>query len=124
MVQKFHKILRPFMLRRTKAEVEKQLPPKKEIHLFVKTTQLQRSMYQNIIISNNPFEGGEDKTFYMNKLMQLRKICLHPYLFPEVEDADLPPLGEHLIEASGKLRVLDKFLVKLAKESHQVLIFS
>ena len=112
------------MLRRTKAEVEKQLPPKKEIHLFVKTTQLQRSMYQNIIISNNPFEGGEDKTFYMNKLMQLRKICLHPYLFPEVEDADLPPLGEHLIEASGKLRVLDKFLVKLAKESHQVLIFS
>lgn len=38
MVQKFHKILRPFMLRRTKAEVERQLPPKKEIHLFVKMT--------------------------------------------------------------------------------------
>ena len=40
MVQKFHKILRPFMLRRTKAEVERQIPPKKEIHLFVKLTAL------------------------------------------------------------------------------------
>ena len=33
------------MLRRTKAEVERQLPPKKEIHLFVKMTPIQRQMY-------------------------------------------------------------------------------
>lgn len=124
MVQKFHKILRPFMLRRTKAEVERQIPPKKEIHLFIKLTSLQRQIYQNIIVSNNPFEAGEDKGFYMNKLMQLRKVCLHPYLFPEVEDKNLPPLGEHLIEVSGKLMVLDKLLQKLQKEHHQVLLFS
>lgn len=37
--------------------------------------------------------------------MQLRKVCLHPYIFPEVEDNSLPELGEHLIEASGKMRV-------------------
>ena len=57
------------MLRRTKAEVERSLPPKKEIHLFIKMTSLQRSMYQNIILSNNPLESSEDKSFYMNKLM-------------------------------------------------------
>ena len=56
--------------------------------------------------------------------MQLRKICLHPYLFPEVEDKSLPPLGDHLIEVSGKLRVLDKFLDKLRHGQHQILIFS
>lgn len=106
------------MLRRTKAEVERSLPPKKEIHLFIKMTTIQRSMYQNIILSNNPLESSEDKSFYMNKLMQLRKICLHPYLFPEVEDKSLPPLGEHLIEVSGKMRVLDKFLRKLHPEGH------
>lgn len=111
------------MLRRTKAEVERYLPPKKEIHLFVKMTVQQRQMYQNILINNNPHEG-DDKTFYMNKLMQLRKICLHPYLFPEVEDKSLPPLGQHLIDVSGKMKVLDKFLAKLYNGEHQVLIFS
>ncbi|CAD8072522.1 unnamed protein product [Paramecium sonneborni] len=123
MVQKFQKILRPFMLRRTKAEVERMLPPKQEIHLFIKMSNLQKQMYQNILIHNNPHEG-DDKGFYMNKLMQLRKICLHPYLFPEVEDKSLPALGEHLVEVGGKMRVLDKFLQKLSQGQHQILIFS
>ena len=57
------------MLRRTKAEVERMLPPKKEIHLFVKLTNLQKQMYQNILINNNPHDAGDDKGFYMNKLM-------------------------------------------------------
>jgi SWI/SNF-related matrix-associated actin-dependent regulator of chromatin subfamily A member 5 len=74
-------------------------------------------MYQNILLNNNPHEG-DDKGFYMNKLMQLRKICLHPYLFPEVEDKALPALGEHLSEVSGKMRVLDKFLKKLSDGTH------
>ncbi|CAD8176649.1 unnamed protein product [Paramecium octaurelia] len=123
MCSKFQKILRPFMLRRTKAEVERILPPKQEIHLFIKMTNLQKQMYQNILLHNNPHEG-DDKGFYMNKLMQLRKICLHPYLFPEVEDKSLPPLGEHLVDVAGKMRVLDIFLKKLSDGTHQVLIFS
>lgn len=56
--------------------------------------------------------------------MQLRKCCLHPYLFPDVEDRSLPALGEHLIEVSGKLKVVDRLLSKLYKENHQVLIFT
>jgi SWI/SNF-related matrix-associated actin-dependent regulator of chromatin subfamily A member 5 len=40
MTSKFHRILKPFILRRTKAEVEKSLPPKKEVHLYVGLTEL------------------------------------------------------------------------------------
>ena len=50
-------------------------------------------------------------------------MCNHPYLFEGVEDPSLPTLGEHLIEASGKMMILDKLLEKV-KNNHQVLIFS
>ena len=81
-------------------------------------------MYTNILLQSSPMENSDDKSFYNNKLMQLRKVCLHPYLFPEAEDKTLPPFGEHLVEASGKMKVLDKLLFKLYCEKHQVLIFS
>lgn len=53
---------------------------------------------------------------YNNALMQLRKICCHPYIFPEVEDPSLPVHGDHLITASGKMVVLDKLLYKLKND--------
>jgi len=59
-----------------------------------------------------------------NRIIHLRKMCLHPYLFPNIEDPKSPPLGEHLINTSGKMKVLDMFLAKLYKEKHKVLIFS
>ena len=56
--------------------------------------------------------------------MQLRKVCNHPYLFPNIEPEGIPE-GEHLIEASGKLIILDRLLKKLYEEgNHKVLIFS
>lgn len=45
-------------------------------------------------------------------------------MFPELEDPDLPALGEHLIEGSGKFKVLDMFLKKLFNEKHKVILFS
>lgn len=57
--------------------------------------------------------------------MQLRKVCNHPYLFPGIEPEGAPSMGEHLIETSGKLIILDQLLKKLYSEgSHKVLIFS
>ena len=41
-----------------------------------------------------------------------------------MEDESLPLLGEHLINNCGKMIVLDKLLVKLFTENHQVLLFS
>lgn len=123
MIQQLHKILRPFMLRRTKIEVEKTLPPKKEVHIFVGLTDAQHKVYKNLLQNRNACE--EEKKVYLNLLMQLRKVCNHPYLFEGVEPADAPSLGEHIVQASGKLIVLDKLLKKLFTEGrHQVLIFS
>jgi SNF2 family DNA or RNA helicase len=56
--------------------------------------------------------------------MQLRKVCNHPYLFPGIEPEGAPSMGEHLIETSGKLIILDQLLKKLYSEKyHKVLIF-
>eukprot|EP00966_Prymnesium_polylepis_P052368 1212806-Prymnesium_polylepis.1 len=60
----------------------------------------------------------------MNIVMQLRKCCNHPYLFEGAEDKSLDPFGDHLITNSGKMRVLDKLLLRLKKENSRVLIFS
>ena len=52
-------------------------------------------------------------------------MCNHPYLFDGVEEETIPTAKEdHLITTSGKMIVLDKLLVKLSGEKHQVLIFS
>lgn len=120
MINSLHRILRPFILRRTKADVEKSLPPKKEIQILVGMSELQIQIYKNILLKK---QGLDDKKVYMNVLMQLRKVCNHPYLFEGAEEEGAPALGEHLVTNSGKLVVLSKLLNKLYGKS-QVLIFS
>jgi SWI/SNF-related matrix-associated actin-dependent regulator of chromatin subfamily A member 5 len=111
------------MLRRTKSEVEKTLPGKKEILVYVGLSDIQLKIYKNLLQNRSASE--EEKKYYLNLLMQLRKVCCHPYLFPNVEPNGAPPVGEHLVTASEKLRILDKILAKLHKEGgHKVLIFS
>ena len=83
MIQQLHKILRAFMLRRTKKEVEKSLPEKKEVHVLVGLTEVQVRIYKNLLQKRNPSE--DEKKYYLNLLIQLRKVCNHPYLFPGVE---------------------------------------
>ena len=56
--------------------------------------------------------------------MQLRKVCNHPYLFDGVEPEDAEQFGEHLVQASGKLMLVDKLLKKVLAQKDQVLIFS
>lgn len=56
MIGQLHKILKPFMLRRTKAEVEKSLPGKKEIHLYVGLSEPQLKVYRNLLQNRNTRE--------------------------------------------------------------------
>lgn len=67
----------------------------------------------------------EDKRYQrlMNMLMQLRKVCNHPYL---IEGAEPDPYfsGPHLLHASNKLLALDKLLKVLLKDGRKALIFS
>jgi SWI/SNF-related matrix-associated actin-dependent regulator of chromatin subfamily A member 5 len=68
------------------------------------------------------------KNVLNNLVMQLRKCCLHPFLFPGAEgnDAGEEPSStlEQLVGASGKLTVLDKLLRSLYEKNHRVVLFS
>lgn len=82
-VAKLHKVLRPFLLRRLKADVEKQLPGKYEHVLYCKLSKRQRYLYDGFMSRAQTRETlASGNTFsIMNALMQLRKVCNHPDLF-------------------------------------------
>lgn len=80
LINSLHKILRPFILKRTKAVIDKTIPPKKEIHLYVGLTKVQTEIYRNLLLKRFPTENSS-KSSMLNVLMQLRKACNHPYLF-------------------------------------------
>ena len=122
-VSKLHKILKPFLLRRIKKEAEKSIPPKTEIHIKVGLTETQKKIYRDLL-TKSAIDSGSTFSFYRNLVMQLRKACNHPYLFEGVEEPGLDEFGEHLVEVSGKMRVLDKLMSKCVNEGNQVLIFS
>jgi SWI/SNF-related matrix-associated actin-dependent regulator of chromatin subfamily A member 5 len=115
------------MLRRIKRDVEADLPPKREIKLYIGLTEMQRLWYTKILSKDahtlNAL-GGPDRVRLLNILMQLRKVCNHPYLFEGAEPG--PPFldGPHLWENTGKLVLLSKLLPKLQAQQSRVLIFS
>jgi ATP-dependent DNA helicase len=124
-VTKLHQILRPFLLRRLKADVELGLPKKHEYILFAWLSEWQSAMYEDLLKKQLADSAG--KTMRMqNVLMQLRKCCNHPYLFEwPVDGSGRETVDEILVEASGKMQLLDRILSELKKEGgHQVLIFS
>mmetsp|Transcript_5226 Transcript_5226/g.9331 ORF Transcript_5226/g.9331 Transcript_5226/m.9331 type:complete len:962 (-) Transcript_5226:1639-4524(-) len=129
LISQLHKILRPFMLRRLKADVEKSLPPKSETILFTGMSAMQKKLYKDILMRDlDTLTGkggtGSGTTSVLNIVMQLRKCAGHPYLFPGIEDRSLDPLGEHLVENCGKMVLLDKLLVRLKERGHRVLLFT
>lgn len=131
MIGQLHKILRPFMLRRLKVDVEKSLPPKKETILFTGMSVMQKNLYRQILLrdidqinGNQSSNSNASRTAILNIVMQLRKCCNHPYLFPNMEDRNLDPLGDHLYQNCGKMTLLDKLLGKMFIRKHRVLLFS
>ncbi|EKX31046.1 hypothetical protein GUITHDRAFT_83481 [Guillardia theta CCMP2712] len=123
---KLHRILRPFLLRRLKADVEKGLPPKSEVNMYIPMSNMQKKLYSSILKKDvDAINGkGGERSRLLNIVMQLRKCCNHPYLFEGQEPG--PPFveGEHLIDNSAKLKVLDRLLDKAKAEGSRVLIFS
>ncbi|XWS08635.1 hypothetical protein CRYUN_Cryun40dG0018600 [Craigia yunnanensis] len=124
-VQQLHKVLRPFLLRRLKSDVEKGLPPKKETILKVGMSQMQKQYYRALLQKDLEVvnAGGERKRL-LNIAMQLRKCCNHPYLFQGAEPGPPYTTGEHLVTSAGKMVLLDKLLPKLKERDSRVLIFS
>ena len=84
----FLKVLRPFLLRRLKSDVEKGLLPKKEVKIYVGLSKMQREMYTKILMKDIDIvncAGKTEKLRLLNILMQLRKCANHPYLFDGAE---------------------------------------
>jgi len=125
-VSQLHAVLRPFLIRRLKAEVETSLPPKTETVLFTFLTPMQLDLYRNLLRKDITAINGKggDRVRLLNLVMQLRKVCQHPYLFEGQEDRSLDPYGDHLISNCAKLSLLDKLLPRLRADGHRVLIFS
>ncbi|OCF45020.1 transcription activator snf2l1 [Kwoniella heveanensis CBS 569] len=128
-VKQLHKVLRPFLLRRVKADVEHSLLPKKEINLYVGMTEMQRKWYRMLLEKDIDAVNGasgkkEGKTRLLNIVMQLRKCCNHPYLFDGAEPGPPFTTDEHLIDNAGKMVILDKLLKSMKAKGSRVLIFS
>ena len=127
LIQRLHAILKPFLLRRLKNEVEKRLKPKKELKVYVGLSKMQREWYTKILMKDIDIVNGAGKTDKMrllNILMQLRKCCNHPYLFDGAEPGPPYTTDVHLVDNCGKMAVLDKLLPKLQNQDSRVLIFS
>ncbi|XP_047640806.1 chromodomain-helicase-DNA-binding protein 1-like isoform X2 [Phacochoerus africanus] len=120
-----YKLLQPFLLRRVKAEVAAELPKKTEVVIYHGMSALQKKYYKAILMKDlDAFENEVAKKVKLqNVLSQLRKCVDHPYLFDGVEPEPFE-IGDHLIEASGKLHLLDKLLAFLYSKGHRVLLFS
>uniref|UniRef100_A0A8D0B1C1 Chromodomain helicase DNA binding protein 1-like n=1 Tax=Sander lucioperca TaxID=283035 RepID=A0A8D0B1C1_SANLU len=118
-------VLEPFLLRRVKSEVAVDLPKKTELLVYHGMSALQKKYYKAILMKDLEAFGNEqgNKNRLLNILMQLRKCVDHPYLFNGVEPEPFE-MGEHLVEASGKLCLLDSMLTYLHKGGHRILLFS
>ncbi|KAF1957129.1 hypothetical protein CC80DRAFT_444606 [Byssothecium circinans] len=128
-VQQLHKVLRPFLLRRVKADVEKSLLPKKEINLYIGMADMQVQWYKKILEKDIDAVNGaagkkESKTRLLNIVMQLRKCCNHPYLFEGAEPGPPYTTDEHLVNNAAKMVMLDKLLKRMKAQGSRVLIFS
>uniref|UniRef100_A0A6B2KXV6 Uncharacterized protein n=1 Tax=Arcella intermedia TaxID=1963864 RepID=A0A6B2KXV6_9EUKA len=91
-ISKLHTILQPFMMRRMKNEVEEfTIPKKKEILIYCPFQEVQKAFY-DLLLHREYFskakanEVGIKKISLNNVIMQLRKICNHPFLFDDDYD--------------------------------------
>jgi helicase SWR1 len=82
-VNKLHEVLRPFLLRRLKSEVEKQMPGKYEHVVYCRLSKRQRQLYDEFMgrsDTKRTLSSGNYMSI-INCLMSLRKVCNHPDLF-------------------------------------------
>lgn len=137
-IRRLHKVLRPFLLRRLKKEVESQLPDKVEYIVKCEMSGLQRVLYKHmqskgVLLTDGSEKGSKGKggaKALMNTIVQLRKLCNHPFMFQVIEEKYCDHIGTHgmvqgpdLYRVSGKFELLDRILPKLKATNHRVLLF-
>ncbi|KAE8328355.1 PHD/FYVE-zinc-finger like domain-containing protein [Aspergillus sergii] len=139
-IPELHNMIRPFFLRRTKAQVLTFLPPVVQIIVPVSMSVVQKKLYKSILAKNpqlikaifqrkNDNQGPKqaERQNLNNILMQLRKCLCHPFIYStaiEERTNNATASHKHLVEAAGKLQLLQLMLPKLKERGHRVLIFS
>lgn len=92
-LKRLHMILKPFMLRRVKKHVQKELGDKIELDVYCDLTYRQRAYYSNLrnqisimeLIEKATAGDDSDSGTLMNLVMQFRKVCNHPDLFQRAD---------------------------------------
>ncbi|KXG53077.1 SNF2-related protein [Penicillium griseofulvum] len=137
-ISELHDMIRPCLLRRTKAEVLPFLPPMVQIIIPISMSVVQKKLYKSILKKNPQLikaickkQTGQwkkaERHNLNNILMQLRKCLCHPFIYNrDIEEQTLDSQLSHrrLVEASGKLQLLNLMLPRLRERGHRVLIFS
>ncbi|RLN16727.1 ATP-dependent DNA helicase DDM1 isoform X2 [Panicum miliaceum] len=134
-VSKLHAILRPFLLRRMKEDVEQMLPRKKEIIIYANMTELQKRIQDHLVEKTFDVYLNEESDIVLRRpgikaklnslFIQLRKNCSHPDLLEAAfGTTSLYPPVDKLLEQCGKFQLLDRLLTSLLARKHKVLIFS
>jgi chromodomain-helicase-DNA-binding protein 4 len=136
-VKELHDQIRPFILRRTKAQVLTFLPPLGQVILPLSMSHLQKQLYKSILskqpellkalFTSDKSLKQQERANLSNILMQLRKCLCHPFVYSrEIEERTEVAAVSHrnLVEASAKLSLLELLLPKLKARGHRVLIFS
>jgi SNF2 family DNA or RNA helicase len=115
--------VRPFILRRTKSEVAKDLPEKLEQIAFCELTDEQKEVYQRILEQGrrNALDCGQgrerSRMAILTALMRLRQVCCHLGLLPTDETREWK-------EPSAKLEYFMELLDQAIDGGHRVLVFS
>lgn len=109
-LKRLHMILKPFMLRRVKKHVQKELGDKIELDIFCDLTYRQRAYYSNLRNQISIMDliekatiGDDDTGTLMNLVMQFRKVCNHPDLFERAETTSPFSFG-HFAETASFMR--------------------
>ncbi|QID80487.1 DNA dependent ATPase rad26 [Saccharomyces pastorianus] len=115
-------LISPYLLRRVKADVAKDLPQKKEMVLFCKLTKFQRSKYLEFLHSSdlNQIQNGKRNVLFGIDI--LRKICNHPDILDRETKRHDPSYGDP--KRSGKMQVVKQLLLLWHKQGYKALLFT
>jgi hypothetical protein len=113
--------VRPFLLRRTKAQVARDLPDRIEEDLFCEMEGEQKMLYraelkraqQMLLRIKTQKEFAQERFSFLTSLLRLRQVCCHPRLVKMDSEA-----------ASAKTEALLEQLETILEEGHKVLVFS
>lgn len=114
--------LRPFLLRRTKGQVARDLPSRSEENMLCEMSGRQAELYreelaraQHLVLSSSGFDMVNRRRFaILQALTRLRQICCHPSLIDKSAEN----------EESAKLTATIDLIQELHDEGHKVLLFS